>query len=579
MSILLVYGSETGCAQDTAESLRREALLRNVPARIYGLDEYEFSDLVDETIVIFVVSTTGQGEMPPNMRHFWRQLLRKSLPKDFLENLKVGVLGLGDSSYQKYNFASKKLYRRLIQLGAKMMLDLGLADDQHEIGIDGALIPWKTELWSKIYEMNLFDGMLQEPSFDIKIEPKYRFVEDFEGKNEDEVEEESEYQNLEVLENLRVTADEHFQETRLVKFASDLPYNPGDVLMVRPENPEETVQIAIEALGLTNEDLDKKRRVVQNDKFSKPPQFSIFGKITTLRICLQKYFDLHQIPKRSFFEILGYLSTDSMEKERLFELASPQGLDDLLDYSTRCRRTTAETLRDFPATAKKLKLNFDQFFELFTSIRPRAFSIASSPKSPGGQIHLIVAKVEYKSRMSTPRLGLCSTFISRLSKGDRVLCRVRAGTFKFVGPETPVICIGPGTGVAPFRSFLGERELSQPSPSTSLLFFGCRGPNLDNYFADDWKTMQNIEVITAFSRNPENQGRKIYVQHQILKNAAKVWQILNQNGSIYIAGSAGDMPKAVLAAIQEIEQEIGGQPNDWVTKAENSGRIQFETWS
>ncbi|KAK6756509.1 hypothetical protein RB195_014741 [Necator americanus] len=156
-SLLILYGSETGTAEDVAEGLWREARLLDIPARFYGVDDYDVENLPSEDAVVFVVATTGQGEIPPNMRNGWRHLLRRNLNSAWLQNVRFAVLGLGDSSYQKYNFAAKKVFRRLLQLGGDCLLDIGLADDQHEIGIDGALSPWRRELWDKLRETGLFE--------------------------------------------------------------------------------------------------------------------------------------------------------------------------------------------------------------------------------------------------------------------------------------------------------------------------------------------------------------------------------------------------------------------------------------
>ncbi|CAL2047708.1 unnamed protein product [Caenorhabditis brenneri] len=586
-SILILYGSETGTAQDVAESLRREAQMRHASAKVFEMDDYDFDKLPKEDVVLFVVSTTGQGEMPPNMRRLWKLFLRKSLGPLFLKKIHTSVLALGDSSYQKYNFAGKKLYRRLQQLGANIITPIALADDRHEIGIDGALIPWKTDVFQKIKELEYYRNMTNDIDPKRKITTKYRFLgfeDDFESSDaemsseEEELDddempivdkaEEQEYRALKVISNQRVTTEDNFQDTRLVNFEipSDISmtYNPGDVLMVRPYNLEKSVQIAIEALGFSPEILDKPVKVVKNDKYCKLPPYYLIGETTTLRTLFIRYFDLQQIPKRSFFEMLAHYSNDETEKEKLKEYASPEGLDDLLDYANRRRRTTAEALRDFPATSKHLKPH--HLFEILTTIRPRAFSIASAPSTTS--VELLVAKVEYKTVMADKRRGLCSTFISRLKEGDEVFCRVRPGTFKFPGPETPIICVGPGTGVAPFRSVFGHR--SRNPESRGILFFGCRKEHSDFYFRDEWPNMSGVKVVTAFSQDQE---AKIYVQHKMIAYRDQLQKMLWNKNPIFIAGSSGDMPKAVTSVLEMICGE------EWVREAEKSGQIQFETWS
>ncbi|VDL83095.1 unnamed protein product [Nippostrongylus brasiliensis] len=508
--LLILYGSETGNAEDVAQGIWREARLLEVPARVFGMDEYDIEELTSENVVVFVI-------------HF-------------------AVLGLGDSSYQKYNFAAKKLFRRLLQLQGNCLLDIGLADDQHELGIDGAALPWKKELWNKLRSKGFFDVSLM-------FHTVFRYPPD--------------------KEKLRIRVSD------FDLFSGDTSdcFDPGDVLMVLPFNLSESIQIALDALHYPDELLDKPLQLVPLYEFIKLPPSWLLGEQLTLRKCFQRLFDLQVIPRRSFFQSLAYISNNPDEKEKLFEFASPEGLDQYIDYTIRCRRTTAEVLRDFPKTSPTIPP--ERLFDLFNTIRPRAFSIASPPSRH--LIELLVAKVEYKSRMAEPRRGLCSSFISRLVPGDKVFVKIRKGTFKFTSEQKPVICVGPGTGVAPFRSYLGWRNRSKEA-AESLLFFGCRGKKLDFYFEPEWDKLTTTRVFTAFSR--DNPNRKVYVQHLIAKHAEEVWNILGEkDGYVFIAGSAGDMPKAVGAALEEIAESHGWAKGTFLPKMESLGRIQYETWS
>ncbi|PIO56033.1 flavodoxin, partial [Teladorsagia circumcincta] len=294
-SLLVLYGSETGTAEDVAEGLWKEARLLDVPARLFGMDEYDIENLPNERAVAFVVATTGQGEIPPNMRSAWLRMLRKSLPRDWLRHINFGVLGLGDSSYQKYNFASKKLFRRLLQLGGNSLLDIGLADDQHELGIDGAAIPWKKEFWEKLRSTNLFDGMKAEVDHSIILPPKYQLQ-----FNNDS-------------SNCRVRDSQYI-------------YDPGDVLMVQPCNLSESIHIALEALKYSDDVLDRPLQLIPSDEFVKLPPNWLMGDRLTLRTCFLRMFDLQVIPRKSFFQTLASISTDPDEKEKLLEFASPQGI-------------------------------------------------------------------------------------------------------------------------------------------------------------------------------------------------------------------------------------------------------------
>lgn len=148
--LTILYGSQTGTAQDLAEQIWRESKRFHFTGTVMPMDKYDVRYLIDEKLVIFVCSTTGQGEEPDNMKTFWKFLLRKSLPPDSLNALHYAVLGLGDSSYEKFNFVSKRLNKRLQQLGANTIQAIGLCDDQHDLGASAVYIKWIADLWNEL---------------------------------------------------------------------------------------------------------------------------------------------------------------------------------------------------------------------------------------------------------------------------------------------------------------------------------------------------------------------------------------------------------------------------------------------
>ncbi|GMS87282.1 hypothetical protein PENTCL1PPCAC_9457, partial [Pristionchus entomophagus] len=590
MSLVIVYGTETGTAEDVAEGLWREALARNLSARLLPMDEYDIESLSSSGTVLFVMSTSGQGEFPPNARSNWRWLLRKGHPSDLLKEVNVAVIGLGDSSYQKYNFAGKKLFRRLIQLGARDLLPVCLADDQHESGIDGALLPWKEQLWQRL--QTVYEGV--SLSIDPTASPlckytlRYDAENELNGQSDHRSVKESDLRVVRVVENRRVTADDHFQDTRLVSFDSrgveGMEYSPGDVLMVHPYNPEETLRIALDALQYPDELLDRPFYAVPTDESIRLLPRDVVGDgPLALRDCLLRLFDLQQRPRRSFFELMGAISTHEAEREKLLELASAAGQDDYIDYVTRTRRTVAETLRDFGNSAREIPP--ERLFDILPRIRARAFSIASCPVKHAGKIQILVAKVQYKAaRMAEPRRGLCSSFISRLEEGEEVRVRVRPGTFRFPSVDRAVVAVGPGTGVAPFRSLIEWRS-GHGSSGASMLFFGCRGRKRDDYFRAEWDELMaarpdTVTVHTAYSRDEEEKaGSRRYVQHVMLQQRAQLMRLLREEKAwIFVAGSAGDMPKAVMEALDLMGKEAYGE-DGFAAQLEKEGRLQFETWS
>lgn len=151
--LTILYGSQTGTAQDVAERIYRESKLYHFNGPVQSMDCYDVKNLIKEIFVIFVCSTTGQGDEPDNMKLFWKFLLRENLPRDSLSGLKFGVLGLGDSSYHKFNFVAKRLVKRLSQLGGKEILPIGLCDDQHDLGASVVYFPWISDLWTTLLNL------------------------------------------------------------------------------------------------------------------------------------------------------------------------------------------------------------------------------------------------------------------------------------------------------------------------------------------------------------------------------------------------------------------------------------------
>lgn len=148
--LTILYGSQTGTAQDLAEQIWRESKRFHFTGTVMPMDKYDVRGLIDEKFVIFVCSTTGQGDEPDNMKTFWKFLLRKNLPPDSLNALNYAVLGLGDSSYEKFNFVAKRLNKRVQQLGANAIQSIGLCDDQHDLGASAVYIKWIVDLWNEL---------------------------------------------------------------------------------------------------------------------------------------------------------------------------------------------------------------------------------------------------------------------------------------------------------------------------------------------------------------------------------------------------------------------------------------------
>uniref|UniRef100_A0A2K5L3T6 NADPH-dependent diflavin oxidoreductase 1 n=1 Tax=Cercocebus atys TaxID=9531 RepID=A0A2K5L3T6_CERAT len=504
---LVLFGSQTGTAQDVSERLGREARRRRLGCRVQALDSYPVVNLINEPLVIFVCATTGQGDPPDNMKNFWRFIFRKNLPTTALCQMEFAVLGLGDSSYTKFNFVAKKLHRRLLQLGGSALLPVCLGDDQHELGLPSKF----TLLFLQEAPSTGSEGQRvahpgsQEPPSESKpfLAP--------------------------MISNQRVTGPSHFQDVRLIEFdisGSGISFAAGDVVLIQPSNSAAHVQQFCQVLGLDPDQLFTLQ--------PREPDVSCPTRLPqpcSMRHLVSHYLDIASVPRRSFFELLACLSLHELEREKLLEFSSAQGQEELFEYCNRPRRTILEVLCDFPHTAAAIPP--DYLLDLIPAIRPRAFSIASSMLAHPSRLQILVAVVQFQTRLKEPRRGLCSSWLASLDPGQgpvRVPLWVRPGSLAFPEtPDTPVIMVGPGTGVAPFRAAIQERVAQ--GQTRNFLFFGCRWRDQDFYWEAEWQELETRDCLTlvpAFSREQE---QKVYVQHRLRELGSLVWELLDRQAT------------------------------------------------
>ncbi|XP_030631210.1 NADPH-dependent diflavin oxidoreductase 1 [Chanos chanos] len=593
-TLLVLYGSQTGTAQDTAERIGRQAQRRRLTVRVEALDSYNVANLISQSLVVFVCSTTGQGDPPDNMKNFWRFLFRKSLPAGSLCRLDCAVLGLGDSSYPKFNFVAKKLYKRLLQLGANALLPVGLADDQHDLGPDGVIDPWLVSFWQRALSLYPAPAGLSPLRDDQPLPPRYvfTFLDDITDKPPERQTPPPERQGppssahpflARMVSNQRVTDPSHFQDVRHIEFditGSNIEFSAGDVVMMRPRNSQEDVEQFCQLLRL---DPDRHFTLTPTDSsvVSVP---SLLPQPCTIRCLVESFLDIAAVPRRSFFELLATFATNELEREKLSEFCSAQGQDDLFAYCNRPRRTALEVLADFPHTTAELSV--DHLLDLFPEIQPRSFSIASSLLAHPNQIHILLAVVEYKTRLYKPRKGLCSSWLAGLAptQGEvYVPLWVKKGGLKFPkDPDTPVIMVGPGTGVAPFRAAIQER-ISQ-GKTANILFFGCRSESKDFYCRAEWEEKVRAGQLTLFTAFSRDQEDKVYVQHRVREHGKLLWDLIaNKNAFFYIAGNAKQMPTGVCDALKDVFRVEGSmsenEAQEMLDAMEKAGRFQSETWA
>ncbi|XP_068654281.1 NADPH-dependent diflavin oxidoreductase 1 isoform X2 [Aristolochia californica] len=573
-------------------------------------------------MVIFIVSTTGQGDTPDSMKVFWRFLLQKNLGPMWLERVHYAVFGLGDSGYQKYNFTAKKLDKRLADLGARLIIEKGLGDDQHPSGYEGALDPWLSNLWTILKQSrpSFFRHGLEvlNPAVRTLDHPKFRIIYHDEEEAQSLVSSTSDLKSLKLQIGraramspglschdddgpqcvLHMTKNRHLTKMgcgrdvrhfELEALSSVIEYQLGDVVEILPGQNPDAVDAFLRRCNLnpdafiTVEPNGSERCVGSTRIFDRTP--------VHLRNFVELTMDVASAsPRRYFFEVMSFFATAEHEKEKLQYFGSPEGRDDLYLYNQKERRTVLEVLEDFPS----VHMPFEWLVQLIPPLKTRAFSISSSPSAHPNQVHLTVSIVSWMTPFKRKRSGLCSSWLAGLDpkKGVRIPAWFKRGSLPPPPSSLPLILIGPGTGCAPFRAFVEDRAIQRNSwpIAPTLFFFGCRNETSDFLYRDFWLSHTNTSGVlseemgggffVAFSRD---QPQKVYVQHKMREESERVWALLTTGAAVYIAGSSTKMPADVFSCMEEIVAKESGLSREmaarWLRKLEKDGRYYVDTWS
>ncbi|WVQ75346.1 NADPH-dependent diflavin oxidoreductase 1 [Cryptococcus sp. DSM 104548] len=579
---MILYASETGNAQDTAERVARAFRANNRAVSCLPMDAFPISSLPHTYLLILITSTHGRGDPPPAMLPLWKAMLRTSLPEDILEDVHFAVFGLGDSSYERFCYAGKMLLRRMEQLGANKMSEPAWGDERSPNGIENAFLPWlqetldlfipylppaklnitsplpTTELPPPIYALTKHN---RPPTDDLdlgrlSISPTPNGTSAAPTRQEDKRKGNASISRVKpddwvwatLKKNERVTSDDWWQDVREIELEFEdedvNAYPPGSICSLQPQSRESDVDTFLELMDLKfqADDVFSIESLLPEQPL--PAHLPPSGTPTTLRSLLTNHLDIQCSPRKSFFEWLRRFSPEELEKERLDEfIADP---DEIHTYATRPSRTLVETLADFRHT----RIPLSHLLEVLPPLRRRQFSIASSFEAHPNRVQLLIALVEYKTNLSLPRVGLCSSWLSsRLKPGTRVPIHIAAPTlFLPEDKRVPCIFVGPGTGVAPMRAFV-EVRAKQGACENTALYFGCRSTKSDYYFSSEWDAyrQKGIKVEVATSRD---QDEKVYVQHLIKRDKARVKEwIVDRKGWLFISGASNAMPREVREAV------------------------------
>jgi sulfite reductase (NADPH) flavoprotein alpha-component len=537
MPVLIIYGSQTGTAEGLARRVSKEAKLHRGNPRVVDASAHASIDWKAESNLLVITSTYGDGDMPDNAQGFWDWLQTENAGA--LAHLKFSVLALGDTSYEHFCDAGKKIDARLEQLGAKRIhprtdcdLDYEAAAKAWMDGVLPALSATKQENKGQAGNGNGHSSLLL-PSEENGAESRTSPVV-FSRNNPFPAR---------LLTNRRLNGEGSGKETRHFEISlegSGLSYDAGDALGIYPSNCPALVDDLLRALDCDGEEAVPGRA----------------GGEIPLRMALTTACDI----TKPSAELLQRAAADNT---LLRELLAPDRKDDLRTW------LRGREVIDLLLETKGVCFAPAEFVGLLKRLAPRLYSISSSPKAHLGQVHLTVSIVRHESH-GRARKGVCSTFLA-----DRageitpvpVFFQASHGFRLPANGDTPVIMVGPGTGIAPFRAFLHERRATG-AKGRNWLFFGEQRAAADFYYREEFEQMladgHLTKLSTAFSRD---QADKVYVQHRTIEHAAELWAWLQDGAHFYVCGDASRMAKDVDAALHTVMETAGGLGREGAAEA------------
>ncbi|MGR6725230.1 assimilatory sulfite reductase (NADPH) flavoprotein subunit [Aeromonas veronii] len=508
-SLTILYGSQTGNAKGVASAIKAQAEARGLTVTLASMADYKPKQLKKESHLLVVVSTYGEGEPPESAVDLFEQLKKGKIGK--LDGLKFAVLGLGDSSYEFFCQTGKDFDNFLAKAGAERIYELASLDVDYQ----DAAKSWGEQALNAI-ATTLSTGVASNVASAVQQavgHSQYSKENPFPAR---------------LSVNQKITGRDSTKDIRHIEINladSGLTYQPGDALGVWFDNDADLVGEVLALTGLSGDEA------------------TAHG---TLRAALTSHFELTRLHG-------GFITglADISDNAALKDLAGDKAQVNALIASAQ----VVDVLKRFPTA-----LTTEQLVSLLRPLTPRIYSIASAQSEVEEEVHLTVGVVRYPQEDGTVRSGAASSYLAdRLIEDGEVRVFIEHNdNFRLpANPDTPVIMVGPGTGIAPFRAFIQERE-AQGAEGKNWLFFGNPHFTQDFLYQVEWQRYVKSGLLSkislAFSRDQTN---KIYVQDRLREAGLELYQWLEAGAHFYVCGDANKMAKDVQEALLEVIAEHG----------------------
>ncbi|XP_039612700.1 NADPH--cytochrome P450 reductase-like isoform X2 [Polypterus senegalus] len=599
-NIVVFYGSQTGTAEEFANRLSKDSHRYGMRGMAADPEEYDLSELsrlteIENSLAVFCMATYGEGDPTDNAQDFYDWLQETDID---LSGVNYAVFGLGNKTYEHYNAMGKFVDKKFEELGAHRIFDLGLGDDDSNLEED--FVSWREQFWPAVCEHFGVEATGDESSIrqyelvvhnDIGLNKVYTGemgrLKSFETQKPPFDPKNPFLASVSVNRKLNKGGVRHLMHLELDISGSKIRYESGDHVAVYPMNDVTLVNQIGEILGVELDTIISLNNLDEESNKKHP-----FPCPTTYKVALTHYLDITNPPRTNVLYELAQYATDPKDQEMMRKMASSSAEGRALynSWVLEDRRNILAILQDIPS----LRPPIDHLCELLPRLQARYYSIASSSKVHPNSIHICAVVVEYETKTGRINKGVATNWLKNKVPTDNGLksnvpMYVRKSQFRLpFKSSTPVIMIGPGTGIAPFVGFVQERAwLKQQGKEVgeTVLYYGCRHKGEDYLYQEELEQFEKEGVLTqlnvAFSRD---QPEKVYVQHLLKRNKEHLWKLINtDNAHIYVCGDARNMARDVQNTFYDIVSEMGTmshpQAVDFIKKLMTKGRYSQDVWS
>ncbi len=577
--LTILYGSNLGTAEGYAHELAQMGDINGFETKLAGLDS--FAGRLPTSGAVIIVTASYNGAPPNNAVKFVEGL--ETAKAGSANGVTYAVFGCGNRDWAStFQTIPRLIDQRLEELGATRLAARGEGDAREDLS--GQFHDWFDNLWPQVGDALGLDIDFTEAA---DAAPLYN-VEISESVTANPVAQQAGAMPMTVTANYELQNKDGKNPSKRstrhveVKLPEGVSYEPGDHLCVIPVNSRELAERALNRFGFDTETYI--RVDVEGGRRSPFPNGSTFS----LKRLAEVYGELQAVATRKDIGVLAANTRCPNTKTTLEAWASPakDGSDLYRDEVLLKRRSVLNILELHPAC----ELPFAIYLEMIPFLTPRYYSISSAPGHNPGHCAITVGVVEGPALSGDGDYkGVCSNYLARSGIGDTIQAVIQKPTMAFRLPEdpkTPVIMIGPGTGLAPFRGFVQDRRLKKSSGKKlgdAMLFFGCRHPSHDFIYKDELENAAKnglIDLHVAFSRKTK---KKAYVQDLLQAQAKKVWSLIQDGAIIYVCGDGAGMEPGVkreLAAIYSNEKSVSIEDGlVWIEQMAQDGRYVLDVWA